>query len=119
MKITRLETTTVAVPFVSKMEVLNDHLARVPKVIIKVHTDEGLVGIGETYRGISEETVRGQFSKIVGNDPLEMNLQELGLPAMLDHVFEQALCDLVGKGLKVPVYKLLGGAYRMNVPVSA
>jgi len=101
------------------MEVLNDHLAKVPKVIIKVHTDEGLVGIGETYRGISEETVRGQFSRIVGKDPLEMNLQELGLPAMLDHVFEQALCDLVGKALKVPVYKLLGGAYRMNVPVSA
>lgn len=119
LKIKRLETTTVAVPFVSEMEVLNDHLGRVPKVIIRVHTDDGIVGIGETYRGISEEAVRQQFPKIIGSDPLDMNLQELGLPAMLDHVFEQALSDIVGKALKIPVYKLLGGAYRMEVPVSA
>ena len=58
MKITRVETFTVAVPFVPKMEVLNDSLAKVPKVIIKVHTDEGLIGIGETYRGIQESAVR-------------------------------------------------------------
>lgn len=119
MKITRVETTTVAVPFVSRMEVLNADLAKIPKVIIKVFTDEGLVGIGESYRGISEETVREHTSKIIGKNLLDMNLQELGLPAVLDHVFEQALCDLVGKALKVPVYKLLGGAYRMEVPVSA
>ncbi|MFB0503136.1 MAG: mandelate racemase/muconate lactonizing enzyme family protein [Candidatus Bathyarchaeia archaeon] len=119
MKITRVETTTVAVPFVPRMEVLNADLAKIPKVIIKVFTDEGLIGVGESYRGISEETVREHSSKIIGKNPLDMNLQELGLPAVLDHVFEQAICDLAGKALKVPVYKLLGGAYRMDVPVSA
>ena len=119
MKITRVETTTVAVPFVPRMEALNADLAKIPKVIIKVFTDEGLIGVGESYRGISEETVREHSSKIIGKNPLDMNLQELGLPAVLDHVFEQAICDLAGKALKVPVYKLLGGAYRMDVPVSA
>jgi len=119
LEITGVETTTVAVPFVPRMEVLNADLAKIPKVIIKVFTDEGLMGVGESYRGISEETVREHSSKIIGKNPLDLNLQELGLPAVLDHVFEQAICDLAGKALKVPVYKLLGGAYRMEVPVSA
>jgi len=119
MKITRVETFTVAVPFVPKMEVLNDSLAKVPKVIIKVHTDDGLIGIGETYRGIPESAVREEASKLIGRDPMDMNLQDLEVSPRLKHVFEQALYDLAGKALGVPVYKLLGGAYRTEVPVSA
>ncbi len=119
MRITRVETTTVTVPFVDKMKVLNDNLAKIPKVIMKVHTDEGLTGIAESYRGIPEESILMQAKKIIGKDPAEFNLQDLGFPNSLNHVFEQAICDLIGKSLGVPVYELLGGAYRREVPVSA
>jgi len=119
LRITKVEIATVTVPFVDYMKVLNDNLAKIPKIIMKVHTDEGLVGIAESRRGIPEESVITQAKKIIGRDPMEFNLQELGFPTALNHIFEQAICDLVGKSLKVPVYKLLGGAYRMEVPVSA
>jgi len=119
LRITRVETTTVAVPFVDKMKVLNAGLAKIPKVIMKVFTDGGLTGIAESYRGITQESIMMQAKKIIGKDPTEFNLQDLGFPHPLNHVFEQAICDLVGKSLKVPVYKLLGGAYRTEVPVSA
>ena len=119
MRITKVEATTVAVPFVDYMKVLNENLAKIPKVIMKVYTDEGLTGIAESYRGISQESVLTEAKKIIGKDPMELNLQDLGFPSRLNHLFEQAICDLVGKSLKVPVYKLLGGAYRLEVPVSA
>ncbi|MEM2905420.1 MAG: mandelate racemase/muconate lactonizing enzyme family protein [Candidatus Bathyarchaeia archaeon] len=122
MKITRVEFTSVKVPFVSLMDVLNrgeNSLASIPKVIVKVYTDEGVVSFGETGRGVSEEHVQSAAQLLIGKDPLQMNLQSLGLPYGMDHVFEQVIHDLVGKALKVPVYKLLGGAYRSEVPVSA
>jgi len=122
LKITGTEFTSVAVPFVKEMEVLNhgdDALAAVPKVIVKVYTDEGLTGLGETERGFSEELIQKGSLMLIGKDPLAINLQDIGLPSGLNHVFEQALHDIVGKALKVPVHKLLGGAYRSDVPVSA
>lgn len=122
MRTTRIEFTSARVPFVPLMDVLNrgeNSLASVPKLMVKVHTDEGLVGFGETPRGISEEHMQKAAQMMIGRDPLEMNLQGLGMPYGLDDVFEQAICDIVGKALKVPVYRLLGGAYRDEVPVSA
>ncbi|MBS7610088.1 mandelate racemase/muconate lactonizing enzyme family protein [Candidatus Bathyarchaeota archaeon] len=122
MRINKVEFSPVKVPFVSSMDVLNrgeNSLASIPKIIIKVHTDEGIVGIGESYRGISEENVQRASQILIGRDPFEMNFQELGMPYGLDHLFEQAILDIVGKALGMPVYKLLGGAYRKEVPVSA
>ena len=119
MRITRVETTVVAVPFVNKMKVLNDNLAKIPKVIMRIYTDEGIIGIAESYRGISEESILMQAKKLIGKDPTEFNLQDPGFPKSLNHVFEQAICDIIGKFLGVPVYELLGGAYRREVPVSA
>ncbi|KYH40483.1 MAG: hypothetical protein AYL33_005870 [Candidatus Bathyarchaeota archaeon B63] len=119
MRITKVETTTVTVPFVDNMKVLNDSLAKVPKVIMRIYTDDGLTGIAESYRGVPEESILREAKKIIGRDPLEFNLQSLGFPRQLNHLFEQAIGDLVGKALGIPVYKILGGAYRKEVPVSA
>ncbi|MEM1515629.1 MAG: mandelate racemase/muconate lactonizing enzyme family protein [Candidatus Bathyarchaeia archaeon] len=122
MKIKKIEFVSVKVPFVPLMDILNlgeKALASIPKIIVKVHTDDGIVGFGESYRGISEEDVREASLLLLGKDPLEMNLQDLGMPHNLDHLFEQAIIDIVGKLLKVPAYKLLGGPYRTEVPVSA
>lgn len=122
MRITRFEFTSVKVPFVPLMDVLNqgeNSLASVPKVMLKAYTDEGIVGFAETGRGVSEEHVQAAAQALVGKDPLDMNLQSLGTPYGLDHAFEQVVHDIVGKALRVPAYKLLGGAYRQEVPASA
>jgi len=122
VKITKVEFTSIKVPFVPFMDVLNsgeNALAAIPKIIVQVHTDEGIVGLGETERGVSEEHLQNAASLLLGRDPLGMNLQSLGLPHGMNAAFEQAVHDIVGKALKVPVYRLLGGVYRGDVPVSA
>ena len=122
MRINKAEFVSVRVPFVQSMEILNrgeNSLASIPKIILKFHMDEGIIGIGESYRGVSEESVRAASQLLIGKDPLDMNFQELRMPYGLDHLFEQAILDIVGKALRMPVYKLLGGAYRSEVPVSA
>jgi len=122
LKITKVEFTSVKVPFVPLMDVLNrgeNALASIPKFIVQVYTDEGIVGIGETPRGIPEEHMQNAAPLLLGKNPLEVNLQNLGLPHGMDTAFEHVVHDIVGKALKIPVYKLLGGAYRSDIPVSA
>jgi L-alanine-DL-glutamate epimerase-like enolase superfamily enzyme len=93
---------------------------------IRVETDKGLVGLGETYAGVyAPETVRalvGQFSHdLVGeeiDDPgvLHRRLSlssyywgRMGITQSVLGGIEMALWDLVGKARGVPVVELLGG----------
>jgi muconate cycloisomerase len=139
MKITRVETTTVAVPlhegawhsaqFVPEGYTYGGSFVRLhwpefPIVILRLHTDEGLIGLGEAPKGIPEATVRGPAEFFVGRDLWSFNLQELPLETMwfansgVYEAYEMALYDLLGKALGVPVYRLFGGAYRDRVAVS-
>lgn len=122
MRIKKIEFASVKVPLVPLMDILNQGekaLASVPKIIVKVHTDDGIVGLGESYRGISEESVREASTLLLGRNPLEINFQDLSMPFNLNHLFEQAILDIVGKIFKSACYELLGGAYRKEVPASA
>jgi muconate cycloisomerase len=114
----------------------------VPKFILRLHTDTGLEGVGETSRGESEAEVVRWAEHLRGLDPLALNWQDLPAPplradlvdedtpeyparhheprftwdAVYDAV-EMAIYDLAGKALGVPVHKLLGGAWRDRVAV--
>lgn len=111
MKITRLHTRTCWVS------------AERSWLFVEVHTDDGLVGLGEASQsrndaGVVEELKRLE-GKYVGCDPLDLIARR---HALLDWPYigrtlfsavsalEQALWDLCGKQLGVPVYQLLGGA---------
>lgn len=83
------------------------------KYIYVVKTDEGLEGLGESYRGVKPDTVDAIIQTLSGLDPMKMNLRELPLPWSREYDgFEAAIFDLVGKKLRVPAYQLLGGAFR-------
>jgi muconate cycloisomerase len=83
------------------------------KYIYRVRTDEGLEGIGESYRHVSPETVDAIIRSLVGGSPMQMNLRDLPIPWSREYDgFEAAVFDLVGKKLGVPAYRLLGGGYR-------
>ena len=108
----------------------------VSKHIIQLHTDEGLTGIGETYRGVARSDVDVCAAQLLGQDPLRLPLQYLlqtsprsearrqGRPWEVLHAqpnpahdaYEMALYDLVGKRLDVPAASLLGGPFRTRVP---
>ncbi|CAN5781833.1 enolase C-terminal domain-like protein [soil metagenome] len=100
------------------------HWPEFPIVLLKLHTDDGLVGLGEVPKGIPESTVRQAAQFFEGHDLWDFNLQELPLETMWFNDtsvycgYEMALFDLMGKALGVPAYRLLGGKYRDLVPVS-
>jgi L-alanine-DL-glutamate epimerase-like enolase superfamily enzyme len=102
--------------------------------IIRILTDEGIVGIGE----ISITSPRIGFSlchaskilvapALVGLDPMALPRvlavidgtlnSELSAP-YIRAAFEMALLDLQGKALDAPVYQLLGGMARTAVPLA-
>ncbi|HXF62110.1 MAG TPA: enolase C-terminal domain-like protein, partial [Caldilineaceae bacterium] len=98
----------------------------VPKVIVRLTTDGGQVGWGESQRGASRDEVTRGAQNLLGLDPLTINLQDVATvindfawPANRAlHAFDTALHDLVGKLYAVPAHVLLGGAYRRRVPVA-
>jgi galactonate dehydratase len=104
-------------------------------VLIELFTDDGLVGVGEAAvaYGVGGTSAAGMVKDLVealilGRDPFR--IEELWTE-MYDHSFwakgggtivfagisaiEQALWDIKGKALGVPVYELLGGRLRDEV----
>lgn len=91
----------------------------IPKVILEAHTDAGHVGLGEMYRGPTLEQVATAAEQLT-DQPLErLNLQDLPIPEgrMYDGL-ECAVLDAWGRHLGVPLFQLLGGAYRDRVGCS-
>ena len=112
MRITRIDFFVVSLPFVEPIRkyMPTFHVDN-PDYIIKMHTDEGIVGIGETNR-FNAPTVHDLIPTWIGKDPLAVNIAEVDWP------FNHALYDIVGKALNVPAYRLMGGKYRDRIPVS-
>ena len=95
-------------------------------VFVKVSTDEGITGWGESSIGASSvAAVVEEFgAAIVGKDPFRIeehwqdmyhlfhNVRGGALQMAAISGIEIALWDIKGKALNVPVYELLGGAMR-------
>ena len=104
-------------------------------VHVKVETDEGIVGVGESRPLNKHETLVGYLSDIseryiVGSDPFEierlvrkLTVEDYGRPGEVvmtgTAVLEMACWDIMGKALGVPVYRLLGGAVRDKIKAYA
>ena len=100
-------------------------------LFVQVQTDEGIVGLGETFFGAPEvasylhETVA---PKLIGQDPGRIDRLRTSLPGYVGtkgtgverrglSAIDMALWDIKGKHLGVPVYELLGGASHDRVRV--
>jgi muconate cycloisomerase len=87
--------------------------ANQPKWIIELELDNGLIGVGETYRNASAEHINQYIHGFLGLDILKINWRRLPIyDQRIYEAFESAVLDLVGKILQVPIYQLLGGSYR-------
>ena len=99
--------------------------------IVKVETDDGLVGLGECRALNRTDGVLGYLSEaapryILGEDPFNieslvarMFREDFGrageITQTVTALLEVACWDIVGKALNQPVYKLLGGAVRNRI----
>ncbi len=94
-------------------------------LLVKIETEEGLVGWGETAPiGGAQATIVNQLApQLIGKNPLEYRKlwRQLWGPnfgnAMAVGAVETALNDLRGKALNLPVAELFGGRMRDRVPV--
>jgi glucarate dehydratase len=99
--------------------------------IVQVVTDEGIVGIGETYGGNAiEHAIQTARPYVLGIDPLETGVlqhrlgvfrigYETAVPAVVRAGIEMACLDAAGKALRRPVCSLLGGRIRDRIEVAA
>jgi L-alanine-DL-glutamate epimerase-like enolase superfamily enzyme len=86
------------------------------KWIIQIELQNGLTGIGETYRSASAELISEAIKTFTGADILKLNWRRLPVnDQRIYEAFETAILDLVGKILHVPIHQLLGGAYRDRI----
>jgi galactonate dehydratase len=106
---------------------------------VRIYTDEGIVGTGECNSGgpgfsgfATKEAILAMKSWLIGEDPFNNNLiyeklrrgGRYGGSTNAPLIFaltgiDNALYDIVGKALGVPVYKLLGGKFRDKIRLYA
>jgi len=109
------------------------HLADYPNITwVEVHTDEGLTGLGETFRGpkaVAAHVHEAIAPYLLGKDPLAIDAQShhllnpyvgyasSGAEIRAASAVDIALWDLWGKATSQPVWQLLGGLTRERVRV--
>ncbi len=115
MKITKLETLRIK--------------ERSNLLWLHVHTDEGVVGLGETFFGAQTvETYIHEYiaPRVIGRDPLQIDLLSAELVGYLgfrstgaevrgNSAFDIALWDIFGKVVGQPIAQLLGGFTRNQI----
>ena len=100
-------------------------------VIVKVSTDEGITGVGESRPINKVEAAIGYVNDVadrfvIGLDPFDIELlvrrltvEDYGRPGEVAMtglaMIEMACYDIIGKALNQPVYRLLGGALRDRI----
>jgi L-alanine-DL-glutamate epimerase-like enolase superfamily enzyme len=134
MKITDIECHIVVAPDLKEDATSSSQ----DDIVVIVHTDEGIIGIGETDTGpwIAEAAIKSPGSHtmalamkdlLIGEDPFDTSALwekvytytcmsgRRGAVICALGAIDMALWDIKGKALDLPCYKLLGGAHRDHI----
>lgn len=92
---------------------------------VRLYTDNGIVGVGETYWNTNAQVgvLKDKKDYLLGHDALEMTtiMDEIrysswggssGADMKIISAINMAQWDILGKASNMPIYKLLGGKYR-------
>lgn len=134
MKITKVEVFPVAIPYPEPYKVAYRAKPAQPDVVVKIHTDEGIVGYGDavsrphegcTLAVTTSVLVNEMAPAIIGQNPLHIERIILDRLGGMDCPWYAALCgidlalwDIAGKFYNKPVYELLGGAARRTITLT-
>ena len=141
MKITKIETIPIRLPTRRAHQWANLTTPIGVYVIVKLYTDQGLIGLGEApvlkdwggdygkYFGETPQTTAHIIKDILtpalaGQDPRRFEW----IHALMDQAvkgypyckaaIDAAAYDVAGKALNVPAYQLLGGLFRERIPIA-
>lgn len=93
--------------------------------LMKIYTNQGLVGFGEVRDGASRQYAAMLKSRLIGENPCDVDRLFRRIKQFGGHArqaggvcgVELALWDLAGKAYNVPVYQMLGGKFRDEVRI--
>ncbi|KFG72888.1 mandelate racemase [Streptomyces mutabilis] len=124
MKITQIEAIPFAIPYRKPLRFASGEVHVADHVLVRVHTDEGLVGTAEapprpyTY-GETQQSIVAVIGKvftpqITGLSPLERQQVHARLDRTVGNptakaAIDMALWDIIGQAARMPVSELLGG----------
>lgn len=135
MKITKIDMIPVTTPLKRPFVMRNTTITGIDSLLIKIHTDSGLVGIAESgdtsswYRGETQDSMMGMIAEffapkiLLGEDPrnIEKIVGRMDILARDNNqakaTVDFALHDLLGKIHNVPLYQLLGGRTIDRIPL--
>ncbi len=135
MKINGLELYQISIPFAEpyRLSKIYGTLHDAQAVIVKLETDEGLVGLGEAdpMNPFTEESPESTMAvlgdiiapNLLGRDPREIARLESNLDPMVQGnptargAVNMALYDILGKAVDTPVYQLMGGLRHAKLPL--
>jgi muconate cycloisomerase len=130
MKITSIETIPVRLPKKPQLAIRSSlgYTTASTFVLVKVHTDEGIVGLGEVscdpiWSGEDHATSAHYINDVlapllIGENPTEIERLTAKLRTRMaanpftKSAIEMALWDIFGKSVGLPVYRLLSGPVR-------
>ena len=147
MKITAVHVTPIAISDPPLLNAAGVHEPYALRSIIEIETDNGLIGLGETYgdKPVLDSLLRVK-DLLVGLSPFDLNGLSQRVAAVVQPgalsagaieldlapgsqlnkaalkafgAFEVAFLDLQARSLGIPVHELLGGAVRREIPFSA
>lgn len=93
--------------------------------LMKIYTNQGVVGLGEVRDGASRTYAAQLKSRLLGENPCNVDKLFRRIKQFGGHArqaggvcgVEVALWDLAGKAFGVPVYQLLGGKFRDKIRI--
>jgi len=125
MRITKVET-------IANHNVTEVHAGGVGWLWVRIHTDTGIYGIGETFPGPASEKaviLHDYAPVLLGRDPRDIERIWLDLLTHIQYrgwagaemralsAIDVALWDLLGKSVGLPAYILLGGQCWDSIPI--
>lgn len=130
MKITRIRATPVNIPLERPLWWTGGLYPGTSKAIVEVETDQGIVGLGEAPTSGVAGLIGQLGERLVGHDPFDIaGCESLCVPpwqivqntddssvVKAFGAIEIALWDIRGKAWGEPLYRLLGGAVRKDIP---
>jgi len=135
MRVASIEIIETCIPLKKayKLSKRYGYLKDTKPILVKVSTDEGLVGYGETdsmgkFTGETPETVAAVLKEdlapaIIGEDPVNINMMHQIMESMVrdNHMakgtIDMACYDLLGKAAGLPLHNLLGGKLYEEIPI--
>lgn len=133
MKITDLEVIPFNIPYFKPLKWgVAGYLEAAEHVLVRIHTDQGLVGIAEatprpTIYGESQKSIHFAISQwfkpmLMGQDPFDLEaiwrqLETIYWNPTAKGALDLALHDIQAQAAGVPAYKFLGG-YSNRVPLT-